>query len=211
MDFWISVAHARPTLSECCLAAIACSKATNTLIYADLTTTPLTACSVLTLPRFSSIVTYGMGSETLRHDYWMLNPALAQGIRRFWIDGREPVMGIIRAAGVHITALSRVVRALSRSVYTCHTEEWAMPNRRPGNQNTRQPRPAAPFTARPKPWPTTAARPEPKSSHNAQRNYERYLALALAEARAGNIIGAENYYQHAEHYFRSMSSDRGAR
>jgi hypothetical protein len=42
---------------------------------------------------------------------------------------------------------------------------------------------------------------------NAQRNYERYIALAQAEARAGNAITAENYYQHAEHYFRSMSQD----
>ena len=33
--------------------------------------------------------------------------------------------------------------------------------------------------------------------------------LARAEAQSGNMIGAENYYQHAEHYFRSMSSDRG--
>ena len=41
----------------------------------------------------------------------------------------------------------------------------------------------------------------------AQRNYERYLALARAEALIGNTVGAENYYQHAEHYFRSMSSD----
>jgi hypothetical protein len=24
------------------------------------------------------------------------------------------------------------------------------------------------------------------------------------------LIAAENYYQHAEHYFRMMSSDRGA-
>ena len=39
---------------------------------------------------------------------------------------------------------------------------------------------------------------------SAQKNYERYLALALAEAQIGNSIGAENYYQHAEHYFRSM-------
>jgi hypothetical protein len=51
--------------------------------------------------------------------------------------------------------------------------------------------------------------PEQKGFHNAQRNYERYLALAQAEAQSGNIVGAENYYQHAEHYFRSMSSDRG--
>jgi hypothetical protein len=31
----------------------------------------------------------------------------------------------------------------------------------------------------------------------------------VAAALSGNVIGAENYYQHAEHYFRSMSSDRG--
>jgi hypothetical protein len=39
---------------------------------------------------------------------------------------------------------------------------------------------------------------------------ERYLALAQAEARAGNGIAAENYYQHAEHFFRAMGSDTGA-
>jgi hypothetical protein len=32
------------------------------------------------------------------------------------------------------------------------------------------------------------------------------LALARAEAQSGNPVGAENYYQHAEHYFRLMSS-----
>ena len=74
---------------------------------------------------------------------------------------------------------------------------------------TRQPRPASSFAARSKRWTSNAARPEPNGSQNAQRNYERYLALAQAEAQAGNLIGAENYYQHAEHYFRSMSSDRG--
>ena len=39
---------------------------------------------------------------------------------------------------------------------------------------------------------------------NAQRNYERYLALARAEALSGDRIAAENYFQHAEHYLRSM-------
>ena len=43
---------------------------------------------------------------------------------------------------------------------------------------------------------------------NAQRSYERYLALAEAQTQSGDVIGAENDYQHAEHYFRSMSSDR---
>jgi hypothetical protein len=73
--------------------------------------------------------------------------------------------------------------------------------------NPRQPRPAAPFAARPARWSSNGARPEAKPSHNARSNYERYLALAQAEAQAGNTIGAENYYQHAEHYFRLMSSN----
>jgi hypothetical protein len=34
------------------------------------------------------------------------------------------------------------------------------------------------------------------------------LALAQAELQAGDRVAAENYYQHAEHYFRSMSSNR---
>jgi hypothetical protein len=33
------------------------------------------------------------------------------------------------------------------------------------------------------------------------------LVLARAEAKIGNMVGAENYYQYAEHYFRSMRSD----
>jgi hypothetical protein len=36
------------------------------------------------------------------------------------------------------------------------------------------------------------------------------IALAQAQAQTGNVIGAENYYQHAEHYFRSMSPDQEA-
>jgi hypothetical protein len=72
--------------------------------------------------------------------------------------------------------------------------------------NTRQSRPAS-RNARPRRW--NGSRPEPQNSQNAQRNYERYLALAQAQAQAGDVIGAENYYQHAEHYLRSMSSDRG--
>ena len=72
----------------------------------------------------------------------------------------------------------------------------------------RQPRPAASFAARSKRWRPGAARPESERSQNAQRNYERYLALARAEAQIGNTVAAENYYQYAEHYFRSISSDR---
>jgi hypothetical protein len=85
-----------------------------------------------------------------------------------------------------------------------------MQNGRKTNMNRRQPRPAAPFAGHSKRWSSNAPHPEQKGSHNAQRNYERYLALAQAEAQSGNTVGAENYYQYAEHYFRSMSSDRGA-
>jgi hypothetical protein len=51
------------------------------------------------------------------------------------------------------------------------------------------------------------SRPEPKGFQNLQSNYERYLALARAEAQNGNAVAAKNYYQHAEHYFRSMFSN----
>jgi hypothetical protein len=50
-------------------------------------------------------------------------------------------------------------------------------------------------------------RPQARNAQNAQRNYERYLALARTEALAGDRIVAENYFQHAEHYFRSMGEN----
>jgi hypothetical protein len=43
-----------------------------------------------------------------------------------------------------------------------------------------------------------------------KKSYERYMALARAEALNGNTVAAENYYQHAEHYHRSMSSESEA-
>ena len=39
---------------------------------------------------------------------------------------------------------------------------------------------------------------------NAHRNYERYIALAREATSNGDVIEAENFYQHAEHYFRLM-------
>ena len=35
---------------------------------------------------------------------------------------------------------------------------------------------------------------------NGHRNYERYMALAREATLNGDIIEAENCYQHAEHY-----------
>ncbi len=46
------------------------------------------------------------------------------------------------------------------------------------------------------------ARPAPRNDRDF---YEHYLALALEKASAGDRIEAENYYQHAEHYFRSAA------
>jgi Domain of unknown function (DUF4167) len=76
--------------------------------------------------------------------------------------------------------------------------------------STRQPQPAGSFPARPKRWIPSRARSQLNGSQTAQRSYERYLALAQEEARSGNVVGAENYYQHAEHYLRLMSSNRPA-
>jgi hypothetical protein len=45
---------------------------------------------------------------------------------------------------------------------------------------------------------------------DAKKNYERYMALAGAAASAGDPIETENYYQHAEHYFRLMSEQPAA-
>jgi hypothetical protein len=39
---------------------------------------------------------------------------------------------------------------------------------------------------------------------DAEKNYKRYTALARAGASTGDAIQIENYYQHAEHYFRVM-------
>ena len=39
---------------------------------------------------------------------------------------------------------------------------------------------------------------------NARNNYERYTTMAKDAARRGDVIEAENCYQHAEHYFRLM-------
>ena len=55
--------------------------------------------------------------------------------------------------------------------------------------------------------PSRSPRRQAGNSQNAERNYERYLVLARAEALAGDRIAAENYFQHAEHYFRSMEKN----
>ena len=46
--------------------------------------------------------------------------------------------------------------------------------------------------------------PNARTPQDPRMKYQHYLALAGAETLAGDLIAAENFYQHAEHYFRSM-------
>jgi len=58
--------------------------------------------------------------------------------------------------------------------------------------------------------PLGSPRAQAGDPQNAERNYQRYLALARAEALTGDRIAAENYFQHAEHYFRSMGKNNSS-
>jgi len=49
--------------------------------------------------------------------------------------------------------------------------------------------------------------PNVKIRGNAYQVYERYLALAREAQSSGDRIASENFYQHAEHYFRVMSAN----
>ena len=82
-----------------------------------------------------------------------------------------------------------------------------MHNGRRANMLKRQPKPQGARAGHSQPWVSSAPRPQPRG-HNTRRSYERYLALAQAEVQAGDRVAAENYYQHAEHYFRSMTSNQ---
>ena len=46
-------------------------------------------------------------------------------------------------------------------------------------------------------------RPDHQSA-NPKARYAQYVELARAAALTGDTVETENYYQHAEHYFRMM-------
>jgi len=52
--------------------------------------------------------------------------------------------------------------------------------------------------------------PDVKVRGSAQQVVEKYLALAREAATAGNPVMAENYYQHAEHYYRVQNANNAA-
>jgi hypothetical protein len=47
----------------------------------------------------------------------------------------------------------------------------------------------------------------PQQSGNARQRYEQYLARAREAQLSGDVIEMENWYQHAEHYFRVMRGE----
>lgn len=49
-----------------------------------------------------------------------------------------------------------------------------------------------------------ASRRQNGSGGNARQKYDRYVALAREATLNGDVVEAENFYQHAEHYFRVM-------
>ena len=49
---------------------------------------------------------------------------------------------------------------------------------------------------------SSSNRRRPDRGVNAKARYEEYMALARAATRTGDAVEIENYYQHAEHYYR---------
>lgn len=50
--------------------------------------------------------------------------------------------------------------------------------------------------------------PNIKLRGNPHQLFERYVALAREAAMEGDRVAAENFYQHAEHYFRVTNPSR---
>tara|TARA_Y100001936_G_scaffold253516_1_gene318659 strand:- start:21510 stop:22010 length:501 start_codon:yes stop_codon:yes gene_type:complete len=51
--------------------------------------------------------------------------------------------------------------------------------------------------------------PDVKVRGSVQQVVDKYLALAREATTGGDPVKAENYYQHAEHYFRVLSANGG--
>jgi len=50
--------------------------------------------------------------------------------------------------------------------------------------------------------------PEVKVRGTAQQVLEKYLALARDASSVGDRVAAENYFQHAEHYYRVINAEQ---
>ena len=60
------------------------------------------------------------------------------------------------------------------------------------------------FSPRPHRSTSISTRRRSDQGVNPKARYAEYVALARAAALTGDTVETENYYQHAEHYFRVM-------
>jgi Domain of unknown function (DUF4167) len=65
------------------------------------------------------------------------------------------------------------------------------------------------FTSRADRSASSSTRQKPDGRVNARARYAKYIALARAAALTGDAVETENYYQHAEHYFRETKERTG--
>ena len=56
---------------------------------------------------------------------------------------------------------------------------------------------------------SSAAQRRRPEGGNAEASFKKYVGLARAAALTGDAIETENYYQHAEHYYRLMKEQAG--
>jgi hypothetical protein len=66
---------------------------------------------------------------------------------------------------------------------------------------------AAPSVARAGAQKPATRRSRAKGSAHPKSSFDRYMELARAAAAAGDAVQSENYYQHADHYFRLMREE----
>jgi hypothetical protein len=60
---------------------------------------------------------------------------------------------------------------------------------------------------------TAKQRPNNRSSNspkNASGKFEKYVSLARDAFQAGDLVAMENFYQHAEHYYRMANIGGGS-
>src|SRR5262245_53998852 len=76
-------------------------------------------------------------------------------------------------------------------------------NRRSRGRGSRRPH------ASPRQQPYDSNGPDIRIRGNAYQVLEKYLAMARDAASAGDRIAAENFYQHAEHYYRIINANGG--
>lgn len=50
----------------------------------------------------------------------------------------------------------------------------------------------------------------PDRAHSARQKIEHYTTLAESARRSGDAVLAESYFQHAEHYIRTLNADQTA-